>query len=255
VDPVDDDRPFFFHTLKSGSLPVLEDELGGGQIPLGDWGTLLLVWGVVQSVALALVLLVLPLLVLGARGARIPYRAHAFFALLGLGYLTIEISLLGRLSLFLAEPIYAATLVISTLLLGSGLGSWTASRCRDASPATRIALGTVVALSVGYALFLPRALEPLRGASELVRGMTAALSLLPLAFAMGFPFPLGLRALHARHPDDVPWAWGVNGFFSVVATSVAALVALSFGYSWVLCVGAGAYGLAILTTGAWLRSD
>ncbi|MEE8141796.1 MAG: hypothetical protein V3T77_01725, partial [Planctomycetota bacterium] len=136
IAPVSDDRPFYSHHRKKDSTLALNGLLGGVQIPLGEWPYLLLEWSALQAVVFALLLLLLPLsvsILLERRKGRLggiateqrsaPACVYLYFAALGFGYLIIEITLLQQLSLFLAEPIYAATLVLSLLLLGSGLGS------------------------------------------------------------------------------------------------------------------------------------
>jgi hypothetical protein len=45
----------------------------------------------------------------------------------------------------------------------------------------------------------------------------------------------------------LPWAWGLNGAMSVVATPLANLLALSFGYEWVLLAAALLYAGAQLS--------
>jgi hypothetical protein len=86
-----------------------------------------------------------------------------------------------------------------------------------------------------------------------------ALVLAPAGFLMGIPFPAGLRwALEtpAHRPSSIvsrpsiPWLWAVNGAASVVAAVLAALLALTFGFSWVLRIGALCYALAWFTVWA-----
>ncbi|NIS01218.1 MAG: hypothetical protein GWN99_09155, partial [Gemmatimonadetes bacterium] len=55
---------------------------------------------------------------------------------------------------------------------------------------------------------------------------------------MGTPFPLGLRAVARGAAERVAWAWAANGFASVVATPLAALIALEAG-SRILWLAAG----------------
>jgi hypothetical protein len=62
------------------------------------------------------------------------------------------------------------------------------------------------------------------------------------------PFPKGLALLERRAPALIAWAWGVNGAVSVVASILAALLALVFGFSAVLAVGAACY------LGAWVMA-
>jgi hypothetical protein len=82
--------------------------------------------------------------------------------------------------------------------------------------------------------------------------LVAALALAPAGLLMGMPFPQGLRRLSvtANYPAMLlPWAWGINGALSVVASVLAALLALSFGFDVVLLCGALCYAGAWLATG------
>ena len=69
------------------------------------------------------------------------------------------------------------------------------------------------------------------GAWPLGLRLAAALVLIaPLAFAMGLPFPLGLRRFGTRSAALVPWAWGVNGCASVLASPLAMIIAMQWGF-------------------------
>ncbi len=72
------------------------------------------------------------------------------------------------------------------------------------------------------------------------RLIVTILAFVPLGLLMGMPFPKGL-ALVEESPTLVAWAWGVNGATSVVASILAAILALSWGFSTVLAVGAVCY--------------
>jgi len=73
----------------------------------------------------------------------------------------------------------------------------------------------------------------------------------PLAFAMGMPFPLGLKRLADRAADFIPWAWGINGFASVLSAALATLLAIEFGFTTVLLSALVAYGAAALAIRRW----
>jgi hypothetical protein len=59
------------------------------------------------------------------------------------------------------------------------------------------------------------------------------------------PFPLGLGT--AGTGGFLPWAWGLNGAFSVLATPLANLIAREAGFSRVLLCAAILYGIAVVT--------
>jgi hypothetical protein len=61
------------------------------------------------------------------------------------------------------------------------------------------------------------------------RILATLLRLATLGVLLGLPFPLGLRAVAQEAATLVPWAWGVNGFFSVIGPAVLLLAALCDG--------------------------
>ena len=80
----------------------------------------------------------------------------------------------------------------------------------------------------------------------------------PVSILLGLPFPLGLS--RAGQGGLLPWAWGLNGAFSVVATPLANLIAREAGFDRVLLCAAILYGIASMTfpvtrrRPAWHRS-
>jgi hypothetical protein len=62
------------------------------------------------------------------------------------------------------------------------------------------------------------------------------------------PFPLGIAALERIAPRLVPWAWGVNGFMTVVGSLLAALLSLRWGFDVTLLAAAAVY---LVATAAW----
>ncbi len=55
------------------------------------------------------------------------------------------------------------------------------------------------------------------------------------------PFPTGLRIVAEEAPTLVPWAWGVNGFSTVIGSVGAMILAMVFGFRIVLAVAGACY--------------
>jgi hypothetical protein len=165
-----------------------------------------------------------------------------YFGLLGLGFLFVEIPLIQRFILFLGQPVYAFAAVATTLLLFSGLGSLASRRL-----SLRWTIPLLVALILVYPLGLPVLFESVLRAPLVLRLLLSFLALAPLGFLMGVPFPGGLAWLRQHSPGMIPWAWAVNGCALVVASILAAIIALSAGFAWVLAAAAAAYAAAWLT--------
>jgi hypothetical protein len=268
VRPATDDRPYFFHSFRWRSLPIMFS-FRQSLIPFSEWGYLILAATLAQATLLGILLIVSPLFLLRNRippvdsqGSKphsrgtMRLRVLFYFLALGLGYLFVEMALIQRLVFFLADPIYAVAVVLAGLLFVSGLGSAFAARqLRKGISATRLAsLAAIVVAIAGtvYALGLHTLLTPLLSLPLSTRIAIAFTVILPFA-AMGMPFPLVLRQLGQTRADLLPWAWAINGCASVVAGPLATLLALGAGLPTVLLVASACYSVAALLAGTWQK--
>ena len=256
VAPATDDRPFFFHFFRWAQTPEVIATLGRTWQPFGGSGYLVLVALLILVMSMSVALILAPLAargrVLGAAPAVVKIRAFAYFGLLGMAFLFVEIPLIQRWILPLGYPTYAFAAVVLVLLVLSGVGSALAGSCHRLGRSAPGILALLVAASAaGGQLIVHQALGwPLSG-----RLVLAAISLAPLGLMMGMPFPVGLAWLEAEAPGLIPWAWAVNGCASVIASVLAAMLALSYGFSAVLCAGAAAYlGAWVVLGGSGARS-
>ena len=240
------DRPFFFSVLRPANLQRILQNLS--QIPREEIGYLINLAVLGQSLVWALLVLALPLLGRSRRAVPLPQlgKSLVYFSCLGLGFLFIEILLIEKGAYFLGDRTIAFSLVLCAMLVFSGLGSWiSGSFLRDPREILKpagLALGvwfllTFALLDGTLSLLLSWSLP----AKCLFLGAWAALASLPL----GFFFPLGLNRL-PRDSGMIPWAWALNGAFSVVATPLANLLAIGAGYRPLLLLSFALYGLAYL---------
>jgi hypothetical protein len=54
-----------------------------------------------------------------------------------------------------------------------------------------------------------------------------------------------MRHLEFTVPEQIPWAWAINGCISVITPAAAMLLAMSAGFSSLFIAAAIAYGLAL----------
>ncbi|NDJ77978.1 MAG: hypothetical protein GYB65_17140 [Chloroflexi bacterium] len=248
VRPPTDDHPFFFHFFKWRQTPDILDNLGRTWQPFGGSGYFVLVALLIFALAAAAIFILLPVLlrrrfrtVMRNTSAKRSLSVVVYFAGLGLAYLLIEVAALQQFILVVGQPTLAIATVLGTLLLFSGIGSTLSERI-PWTGALAVLTGLLLVwpwLLDGYATaVLPLPLALRLGLSVLV--------LMPLGLLMGVPFARGITAIRDA-PDLVPWAWAINGGASVISAVLAALLALSFGFGWVLRTGAVLYALAWLT--------
>jgi spermidine synthase len=248
VEPVTDDRPFFFRYSRWRNfheLLLLPGGTGYGQI---DWGYWVLVAAAIQALLLGGVFILWPLRFVKSRteSAGDPGRLAwiSYFALIGLGYLFIELAYLQQMQRFLGHPVYAAAVVLAGFLTFSGFGSALAGRMpgtRWPPLAVTVSIGV---LAVGIMAVSPIVMGWGIGSPAPVRFGLAVALIAPLALVMGMPFPLALRILERQAPPLLPLAWGVNGCASVLSAVTAALLAMAVGFSGVVVCAAALYLLA-----------
>ncbi|MGD2027336.1 MAG: hypothetical protein PVI99_05925 [Anaerolineales bacterium] len=242
VSPPTDNHPFFGHYFKWSQTRQIIAELGKSWQPFGGVGYFVLLVLLALAIVLAGAIILLPLAFL--RGERISpalrWSSFAYFGLIGLAYLLVEIPLVQRLILYLGHPAYALTTTLFAILLFSGIGSRNAARLPHRRTLAALVLAVWAAPWVLSGLF-----EITLGFPLVIRAGIAVAALAPLGFLMGIPFPRGIDKIETAAPSLIPWAWGVNGALSVISSILAALIALSFGFSWSLLAGAACYG------GAW----
>ena len=170
-----------------------------------------------------------------------------FFACLGLAFLFIEIAFMQRFAVFLGHPLYAIAVVLAGLLVFAGLGAgaidWL-GRLAGRRPPIPLAAAGIIAVGGAYLGLLPWVFEAAQGWPVAARIVVALALLGPIGFLLGMPFPLGLKALGARAPALVPWAWGINACASVVSASLATFIALHIGFTPVLGCALVLYVLA-----------
>ena len=253
IRPATDDRPFFFHFFRWRQAPDILAGLGRSWQPFGGSGFFVLVALLVLMGLAAALFIVVPLLFPGrsrpeARPLKLSAgRVFVYFACLGLAFLFVEVALAQRFILVFGQPVVALAVILLALLFFSGLGSLTVRRW----PLRRALLALVGAIAV-YPFLLGPFSNAVLHLPEAGRLGLSVLALAPLGYLMGLPFAGGLRIVEVLDAPLVPWAWAINGSFSVISAVLAVIVALSWGFSGVLWLGALSYAGALLAF--WGRS-
>lgn len=241
-----DDRPFFFLMLR------IQDALNPANwmsaTKMDQKAVMVLVSVSLSVVALTLLSILIPLRMTTDRShLKGSGAAFVYFAGIGLGFMLVEISQMQRLILFLGHPTYSLSVVLFTLLLASGLGSYTTQKImpETALPAGRLRLAGLLGMLVLFGLLTPLVTHALAGAQTPLRILATILLLFPVGVFMGMAFPLGIKQAGRRSVDITPWLWGVNGAASVCASVLAVLIALGSGISTAFWTGVVCYAVAL----------
>ena len=250
VSPVGDDRPFFFYTVQPRDLWNFVRNANQGSADYKINRAVPLLFGLMGlSVVVTGLILVLPRIVLGSR---LPKQKDVmtflwYFLCLGAGYILVQVALIQKFVLLLGHPTYALTVIVFSMLVASGIGSYLSGRVIAGRDLWLVRVLAAVAVLVATLAFVSTPLvTAAAGWSLPAKLVLTTLAVSPAAFLMGMPFPSGLRRLEMRHPPSVRWAWSLNAAASVLGSASAIFLAIYIGLRATLLVGAALYVCALL---------
>jgi predicted membrane-bound spermidine synthase len=249
VSAVSDDRPFFFYTVQPRDLWNFFFHASTESADYKVNRAVPLLFGVVGiSLAATILVLLLPRWLLGTR---LPKQKGViaflwYFLCLGAGYILIQVALIQKFVLLLGQPTYALTVIVFSMLVASGLGSFLSRKIVGDEDGRLAAVLIGVAVLVGALAAGARPLVTAAATWPLGLKVTVtALAIAPAAFLMGMPFPSGLRRLERRHAPSVRWAWSLNAAASVLGSAGAIFLAIYLGLRTTLLIGGVLYIAAL----------
>jgi hypothetical protein len=186
-----------------------------------------------------------------SQAGRKPWRAKSatliYFSALGAGFIMLELVFINIFMKLVGYPVYSYAVVIGSLLVAAGIGSLVSEKMQVVERfGGRLVLASIIALGCLEILLLPYAFEALLSQPTWLRLGSACVMLLPIGFFLGMPFPSGITLLGARVPEAIPWAWAMNGLFTVVGGLLSIIFSLLYGFQVTLIAALFFYLLAFL---------
>lgn len=252
VSAPSDASPFFFNQLKPHSFlspdlwPAIEAEgvISGNLKALGTLTMIILLS------AFAVVGVLLAPARASMRGISRGYAVAgtAWFLLIGLGFMLVEVGTIQRMSLFLGHPVYGLAIVLFSLILFTGVGSFFSDYVRLEKSRVRLAFWALLLALILMAtnLLAPALLTAYEGENTVFRALIAIALIAPGALLMGFGFPTGMAMAERIDPAPMPWFWAINGAAGVLGSGLAVLVSLIFSIPTTIALGALCYALLVI---------
>lgn len=260
VFPPTDDRPFFRDLRKE--IRLLEPDTRG-YVPAGtaehmnmslkkfipmESVHLYFLGGL--SIVVATIVILVPLLWSRRSGLRRPETAPTliYFSCLGAGFIIVELVLMSKFVLLIGFPIYSMATVLFTLLFSAGVGSYlSAPLSRSLGRRTILVIPVFALIMVVLVVAFPHLRDLTLGMGQLARILLVVAFLIPVGIPLGMPFPLGIDALSLRAPNLIPWAWGINGFMTVVGSLLSVVLTMKLGFDRTLFIAVAIYFIAMLS--------
>jgi len=214
IGPVSDNSPYFFHFEK----------------------------GIPSVLLTILILSFFGALILAATQFRKKenLRASAYFGLLGMGFMMIQIPLIQMFILYLGHPTLAFSYVLAAMLIGCGIGGFLSSRRVFRKTIVIVYLPPVIMALICLAILfsLQIIFQNTAGLSSIGKVMIASIVVAIPSFFIGMPFPRGMALLgQDNRSDAVPIMWGINGITSVTGSVLSIILSMTFGFDVALLAG------------------
>ena len=235
-----DDRPFFHSFLKIGTMREIYENTGRKWVYFLHEGMFL------PFILIFLILLALSIFAITfflSRGRAYKPETHnpklithslMYFVLIGFAFMFVEVFFIHRLILPFGSPVRAFSITLVTILLSAGIGSLATGWIAGRKMMWIMGLAPLLAVAC-YFLF------------DLVDEATvSAVFMVPIGIVLGFFFPVGLRFLISEETGGVPLAYAANGAASIIAPSLASLLAVAYGCNILLILAAVLYALAVV---------
>lgn len=246
-----DARPFFFNQLRLFRLGSIKAAMkNGGDGTVG--GNLNATFALLMVILFSALAVVYALLMPARESVRDVPRPYAkagtsWFLLIGLGFMLVEIGTIQRMSIFLGHPVYGLAIVLFSLILLTGIGSFLSDHVRVDRSSCRL-VGWLLVLGgilIASALMAPDILSRYEGADLVTRAKVAIGLIAPAALLMGFGFPVGMSLAEKIDPTPTPWFWSVNGAAGVLGSGLAVVISMNASIPATLLAGAACYLLLI----------
>lgn len=257
--PPTDDRPYFFNLLRPASIEDLSKPVNAAGVVSGNLAaskTLGALLAVLFAAVLAVIFAPLWRSGLPSMSAARFAASVAYFALIGSGYMLVQIGLMQRFSVYLGHPTYAVAVILFGMITATGAGSLLSDRISAIEKPRWLAI-----LPASAAIVIAAAtpvMQPVMSGTIaqglFVRCAVTVIAVAPVSILLGAFFPIGMRLVRHLASDAEPWMWGVNGAFGVLASALAVVLSMSLGIRATLLSGACAYALLLIPCLALARA-
>ena len=160
--------------------------------------------------------------------------------------MSVEIALIQRLSVFLGHPTYALGILLFTIILSTGLGSFLSEYLPLTRPPWVFVCPIITALAIIVVRFaLLFVVSNMIISPMLNKILVSILIIFPMGVLMGFFFPMGMRLVRSVAGTETPWYWALNGIFGVLFSALAVFFSIYFGIVTNFYIGAACYAILL----------
>jgi len=235
ISPVRDDSPYFYK-VKRG---ITNDYF----------------WLLMDVVFFNLMVVIIPYSVIKRKIKNADAKALLLpliiFIGIGAGFMILEISLFQKLILYLGSPTISLAILLSSLLVSMGAGSYAGNRIYTTNHQKRIKIVSLLVVVVGTMFFFlsQYILNILLQYNLILRAIVTIVLIFPFGFLLGILFPSCIQLLKKAELNRyIPWMYGINGSMSVLGSILAVVFSMVLGFTPAFFIGLFCYLIIFVFT-------
>ncbi len=233
ISPVSDNSPYFNQPNKIGQLDFSNNFLKGMATEKVErvrvYTNSVYISIFVISIFFSIIFIYLPLRMMSKEHNS---RDIIYFSLIGLSFIIVEIILIKIFQFLLGNPSYSISVIIFSLLLSAGTGSYHSDIILKFFRGRMIFVSIFIAIVlILYSFFLFDMIYLAIDLPLIIRGLISSLLIAVPGIPMGIYFPIGLKRISAKDPVMTGWAWGANAFATVLGSVITVIISINWNFS------------------------
>jgi spermidine synthase len=226
-----DDKPYFSNFIIPTRFKFYLEQISLRNLTYSEVGYFLIWLAFLVLLLFSTVLIFLAFSLIKIDTKKLKLNLLVYFSTIGLAFMFIELSLIQKFTLIFSNDVFAISFIISLLLISSGTGSYFSQRIFDFMKRFQLFFVLIIFTNLIFLIFSYQIVVWLMNWNGFLKYLFAGLIIFPLGFFIGIPFPYGIRRLCSQDKNAVPFAWAINGGFSVLGSVASIILLVNFGFN------------------------
>jgi hypothetical protein len=153
-----------------------------------------------------------------------------------------------RFSVYLGHPTYSIAVILFSMILFTGIGSWISDYAPvEAHPSVIYGIAIVIAVAIlAITLSVQLVIDRTIQFPTFARCLIVVSMIGPLSLFLGFCFPIGMRLVGRLSESAMPWMWGVSGAMGVLSSILAVALSMWVGIQVSLYLAVACYAALVI---------
>jgi spermidine synthase len=236
-----DDKPYFSNFIIPSKFKIYLDQISLRNLTYSEVGYFLVWLAFFVALVFSAILIFLAFYSIKLKSKNRRFIILIYFSSIGISFMFIELSLIQKFTLIFSSDVFAISFIISLLLISSGIGSFLSHKIFPSEKRSLFVFPIIGFVLITFLISSNYIVSLLIDLDGLRKYFIAGLIIFPLGFFIGMPFPFGIRKFCQDDENAIPFAWAINGSFSVLGSVGSILLLVNCGFNFTILLAAVLY--------------